>query len=89
MQPWTLGSSSHGRWDDWYGPSGRSSNLSYDIGSVLESQAAQAMDQIGMKMPDEQGIQRLRSEVSVKCTEKEPHAREPCNLLQQVSNWDV
>jgi hypothetical protein len=60
-----LGSSYNGKWDQWYGPSGRSYN--YDIKSIIETCAvAKALSNLGIKLIPNK-ILELRSMATIHC----------------------
>ena len=80
----TRGTTYGGRWDGWYGPSGRAGRLPpYDTAAVRSSAAAVAAKVSGVELPEtDQELKRLREDAEVKC--EDGRKRKKCDLRWQV-----
>ena len=76
-----------GRWDNWYGPSGRSSTYSYDYQKVLKSPTGLSLKAINAPLPNKAKMNSLRKSVDVQC--KRPKHASACQPLQQVCLFNI
>ncbi|XP_059093885.1 arylsulfatase B-like isoform X1 [Tigriopus californicus] len=81
----TRGSSYGGKWDKWFGPTGRTGD--YNVSLVQTSEVAQALKSMGSPIPDESTIKALRSQVTFECPKSDDDAT--CNLAQQVCLFNI
>ena len=81
------GTTYQGRWDNWYGPSGRSSTYSYDYQKVLKSPAGLSLKAINVPLPNKAKMNSLRKSVDVQC--KRPKHASACQPLQQVCLFNI
>lgn len=86
---WKLvkGTTYQGRWDNWYGPSGRSSNYSYDYQKVLKSPTGLSLKAINVPLPNKAKMNSLRKSVDVQC--KRPKHASACQPLQQMCLFNI
>jgi hypothetical protein len=76
------GTTYEGKWDQWYGPSGREKTYAYNMSAVVDSPSATSLKKIGMPLGPVEILNALRATSEVKCTKKKG---EPCIPTQQVS----
>ena len=81
------GTTYQGRWDNWYGPSGRSSTYSYDYQKVLKSPAGLSLKAINVPLPNKAKMNSLRKSVDVQC--KRPKHASACQPLQQLCLFNI
>ncbi|XP_011505473.1 PREDICTED: arylsulfatase I [Ceratosolen solmsi marchali] len=77
---WKLikGSSYNGKWDQWYGPSGR--DYDYDLNSIINTcPVAKALNKLGLKLNSKK-ILVLRSMATINC-DLEMVSKSPCNPM--------
>lgn len=79
------GSTYKGKWDKWFGPTGR--NDSYNVSLVQTSLVAQALESMGNPIPDESTINALRSQITLDCPKSDDDAS--CKLTQQVCLFNI
>ena len=81
------GTTYQGRWDNWYGPSGRSSNYSYDYQKVLKSPTGLSLKAINVPLPNKAKMNSLRKSVDIQC--KRPKHASACQPLQQMCLFNI
>lgn len=62
-----LGEVYDGKWDGWYGPSGRGKEYSYNVTAVENSMVALAFKHNNLTLPTRQTINAMRKNASVSC----------------------
>ena len=84
-----IGTTHNGRWDGWYGPSGREG--SYDFAKIRESLVSKALHNIGIPLANNKRINSLRRKTEIKCaygingTEPE----KPCEIKNSVCLFNI
>ena len=82
------GSNYAGRWNSWYGPSGRGGDSpEYDIAAVRSSPAAAALQAAGAALPSDAEILKLRGAAEVRCPQLQ--VAESCEPSWQVCLFNV
>ena len=82
------GSNYAGRWNSWYGPSGRGGDSpEYDIAAVRSSPAAAALQAAGAGLPSDAEILKLRGAAEVRCPQLQ--LAESCEPSWQVCLFNV
>ena len=82
------GSNYAGRWNSWYGPSGRGGDSpEYDIAAVRSSPAAAALQAAGAALPSDAEILKLRGAAEVRCPQLQ--LAESCEPSWQVCLFNV
>lgn len=64
-----------GKWNGWYGPSGRGKEFAYNFTQVEDSMVARAFKNNNITFPTKQTINELRKNASVSCR---PCNNQPC-----------
>ncbi len=57
----------NGRWDGWYGPSGRDPDLTYDLNLVKNSSVGKAFRNNGFSFPSRRRMKQIRQNATVSC----------------------
>ena len=82
-----IGTTYRGRWDYWYGPSGRNSSYIYDYQKVLKSPTGKSLKEINVPLPSKAKMANVRESVDIKC--QRPRGASPCKPLQQVCLYNI
>ena len=85
--PFKTGTTYRGRWDNWYGPSGRNSSYVYDYERILKSPTGQSLKAINVPLPSKAKMANVRESVDIKC--QRPRGASPCKPLQQVCLYNI
>ncbi|XP_040581443.1 arylsulfatase B [Lepeophtheirus salmonis] len=86
--PWKFvkGTTYHGAWDGWYGPSGR--NITdYDILGVYKSESGKSLSLSGFPLPNKNDILSIRNTSSVSCLSSSSQV--PCLATASVCLFNI
>ena len=81
------GTTYQGRWDNWYGPSGRDSNYTYNYQKVLNSPTGVSLKAINVPVPNQGKMANLRQSSNVQCQRSKKDL--PCIPSQQVCLFNI